>query len=518
MRVLLAVCLWLLFPSGALAALCRVETPKFIFYGTSAKSLKEDALRLERYDAFLRRVLKISAPSNSTKLTVYKLASQGDVVKVSQDQRSDIAGFYEANEGGVIAVTSATGEDGWEDIVLFHEYAHHLMQQYSTAVYPAWYVEGYAELLSTVRFRGDRLQFGLPAHHRAVQLLDEPTLPIQTLLTASVEDLKRGQTGNFYGRAWLLTHYLSISSARPGQLTRYLQVLNEGTSSLEAARQAFGDLGVLHRDMEHYLRASTLKYLMLVWPPPSGIDPQVTVMPPAFGETILDRIRVRRGTLADEREGVAERLRKAAAVHASDAELWTLLAEAELDAEHDAAAIAAADKALALDPNMSRALLWRGLAMMHQLQAAKDDTSADWKAARSWIIRANRADTEDALTLFEYYRSFERAGEVAPPLAIEGLTKAAMLLPQAESFRLAYVFELAKQARYLDAVAALRPIANAPHGGGQAAYAQRLTRALREAAAAKPGTVDLSDIYGGLDLTVDTDPTAPEVCAPIHAR
>lgn len=508
-RFLLAICLLLFSPTDAFGAWYRVETPKFIFYGTSVKSLKEDALRLERYDTFLRSLLHIPADAVAGKLSVYRLARRTDVVNLHVYQNKDAAGFYDANESGVISVVSASGEDEWQDIVLFHEYAHHLMLQYFPVAYPAWYVEGYAEFLSTVRFEGDRVQFGLPAQHRAEQLFLDQTIPIQTLLTASVQDLKKSQTGNFYGRAWLLTHLLQIPKTRAGQLKAYLQALNAGTPALEAAQQAFGDLAVLHRDMERYLNAHNLSYLSLLFPAPSGVSLSVTTMPPGFGTTVMDRIRLRRGTKPEEREGIAQRLRAAAAANASDPQVWALLAEAELDAEHDEAAIAAADKAIALDPKISRALLWRGLAMMHRLETSSTNTAADWKAARGWVVRANRADTEDPLPLFEFYRSFKRSGETPPPISVDGLAKATALLPQVDSFRLAYVYELAKQARYLDAASYLRPIANAPHGGAEAIYAQKLIIALRKAAAAKPGTVSLSDIYDGLEVPAEEGSPAP---------
>ncbi|MEY3703905.1 MAG: hypothetical protein RLZZ561_1525 [Pseudomonadota bacterium] len=497
MRFLFLFCLSLIATAPVEAAWYRVETPRFIFYGTSAPALKASALRLERYDAYLRQRFKISAEMPSNKLSVYVLESRPLVVKVHGAKQPDVAEFYDANETGIIAVVGRSGDEEWQDVVLFHEYAHHLMLQYFPAAYPAWYTEGFAEFYSTTRFKGDKIQVGLPARHRAYQLLAESTVPITKLLSNAVYELKREEIGNFYGRAWLLTHYLNFAPERVGQMGTYLQLINDGRASLDAAQQAFGDIDVLHRDMQRYLTGNKISYMSSDFAGPVEIKPSVTALNPGFEATVMDRIRLRRGTRPDEREPIAQRLRAAAAKFGDDAEVWTLLAEAELDADHFDAAIAAADKALALSPNLSRALLWRGLGTMRQLEVAGNQSPTEWKAARSWIIRANRADTEDPMPLFENYRSFHRAGLAVPPIAIDGLAKATALVPQADRLRFAYANELARKGAFGDAARYLQPIAASPHGGPSARRVQQLVAALQRAAEAKSkeGAVDLEGLF-----------------------
>lgn len=117
--------------------------------------------------------------------------------------------------------------------------------------------------------------------------------------------------------------------------------------------------------------------------------------------------------------------------------------------------------------------------------------------ARSWIVRANRADTEDPLPLFEYYRSFRRAGQKPSAVAVQGLAKATALLPQADSFRFAYAYELAQTNKYNEAANYLRPIANSPHGGSKAQHAQLLISELEKAVKGAPNT--LTNLQPGVD-------------------
>lgn len=476
----------------AQAAWYKVETDKFIFYGTSPKSLQEDAIRLERFDALLRQRLVITGGGEEVKLSIYVLSGEAEVRKVYGPGSKDIAGFYTANEAGVLAVVPRTGGD-FSDIVLNHEYAHHLMLHHLAGRYPAWYIEGFAEFLSTVQFKGDRAQIGLPAMHRAYQLLLESQTPIRQLLGSSVGEVDSDQRGNFYGRAWLLTHFLTFKEERKGQLSRYLKMVADGKPLEEAATTSFGDLDILNRDLLRYQNARGMHYMSIEVP---TARPTVTVTPldAAFGETIRERVMLRRGTADDERAAIVKELEGTTRTYPNSADIWTQLAEARLDMDDFAGAVAAADKAVAADPKSARALLWKGIALVRQLNDKGSDDPAVWKEARSWIVRANRADTEDPLILFEYYRSFASEGREPTPAAVAGLEKASALMPQAESIRVAVAFEMVKAGKYGLAATYLQPIANSPHGGDSAKAFQAVVATLRAADADKTKKVTLEQI------------------------
>jgi tetratricopeptide (TPR) repeat protein len=495
------------FPSLANAAWYRAETEHFIFYGTSAKGLRDDAIRLERYDALLRQLTQIPKDSSAMKLTVYVLSDTAAVQRAYGGKDRDVAGFYSTTPSGVIAVVPrGQGDKAYDDVVLFHEYAHHLMLHYFPRAYPAWYVEGFAEYLGTAQFTDKVAKIGLPAMHRGYELMVEDTIPIETLLSASVGDLNRDQVGNFYGRAWLLTHYLNFDKSRQGQLALCLKLINEGVSPLEAGKKAFGDLKVLQKDLERYLNASRISYMSFANLPPAETSITVTELDRATGETLIDRLQLTRGTAGPEQETIANRLRKMTAKYPGNANVYTLLAEAELDLDNYDAAIAAADVAITSDPKNVRALLWKGVSMARRLSKANDRDAAKWRSARSWIVKANRANPEDPLPLFEYYQSFQGEGVKPPKSGVDGLGKAVSLIPQESAFRIPFAIELAEAKDYGFAAAILQPIANSPHDGF--ARSARILMTRLQAAEAKPGSeIDISALLA--DLNKDTDKAAP---------
>ncbi len=506
MRIMLLI-LFALLPLPADAAWMRGESDHFILYSNGGeKALRAASLRLEQFDTVLRATGRLPKAEDQVKLTVYFLSDIDAVQRVYGAGGRDIAGFYAPVASGPFAVTPRiTGSDDFGDIVLFHEYAHHVMQQYFPVAYPAWYVEGFAEFLSTAKVLSDgKTQLGGPATHRVYDLLATSGVRIESLLTASIGELSRETTGNFYGRAWLLVHLLSFDDARRGQLSAYLNRIANGEDSLTVARSVFGDLATLNKDMDRVMKASRITVQNLPIPLPANPSIAITPLSGADGELVPFRIILARGTEGKEGGAMITGLRKFSLKHPESALAYTLLAEAELDAGHFDFAIAAADSAIKIDPKNARAMVWRARAMMEPLIAASSEDAAAWKAVRGWIVRANRANPLDPLALFDYYRSFGHEGKPAPELAIDGLSLASALVPQAGEFRVPFAIELARKRRYKDAATVLGPIANDPHGSSGSDYARKLMARFRAAAAAaKPP--EFEEIMSSIEPSGSTD-------------
>ena len=73
------------------------------------------------------------------------------------------AGFFSLGQRRNYAVINGKNRDLDAADVLFHEYVHYVLRNENALAYPAWYDEGLAEFLSTVRVREDRVEMGLHA-------------------------------------------------------------------------------------------------------------------------------------------------------------------------------------------------------------------------------------------------------------------------------------------------------------------------------------------------------------------
>jgi tetratricopeptide (TPR) repeat protein len=474
------------------AAWREARSAHFIIYSED----KPDALRafatdLERYDAAMRvlRGLPNGTDSPNNRLTVYQVTNIAAVQKLYGTKGGMLAGFYDGRAGGSIAFvprkTGATSRvDMSSETVLLHEYAHHFMFRNYPAAFPVWFSEGYAEFNSTARFVADgSVDLGMPAQHRAMGLVYLAPLPIEDLLASNLDKLSAEGTESLYGRGWLLTHYLYFNKEREGQLGKYLAAINKGKTSLDAAREAFGDLGQLNRELDRYIKVK-MQYLRIPANKISIGPIEVRDLSPGANAIMPIHMRSRRGVTDQQAQEVVKKARELAAPYPDDPFVQLALAEAEIDAGNLAECDQAADRVLAADPKSVRAMVFKGRVAMKRLADAKDAKDEDWKAGRRWFVRANHADPDAPEPLIFFYQSFLDEGVTPTPNAVVGLQTASALAPEDEFVRLTLAHQYLIDKKLPEARAALATAAYDPHGGPIADAAGRVIAALDKDGAA----------------------------------
>jgi len=466
----LAAAAWMAATPAA-AAWHQATSRHFVVYADAAeREVRATAVRLERFDAAMRRLHQVPAepaqPAN--RVTVYVVnGGPSAIERLYGAGGRYVGGFYLPRSTGSVAFTprrmGTGGNDLTADIVLFHEYAHHFLLGNYAGAYPAWFSEGYAEFVSTTTFEKDgSVMLGRAAQHRAAGLFGTARLPAEAMFAPAGRPLDDRQRELLYGRGWLLTHMCLTNAARRTQFSAYLHALNDGRPSLDAARAAFGDLKTLDRDLDTYLGRSLQAFRIPVPTPP---DADIAVRPLDPGERALIDLRIVSERGVDRAAGQALFARAApiAARFPADAGAQGWFAEMAFDAGRDAEAEGAADRAIAADPRSAQALLYK--ARVHMRRAAEAKNPAAWKEARSWIIRANRLAPDEAEPLVLYHASFVAAGETPTRSAAAGLFRAMELVPQDPDLRFTVARQALVDGRADDARLALRPLAYDPHAG-----------------------------------------------------
>ena len=512
MRFLLAAIV-LLFASPANAVTWHeAETTHFkIVSAGDEKDLRKFAERLEYFHTLLRLATGVSETGRPVvKVRVYLVNSIGDVKRLYGAPGSDVAGFYSPREDGAIAVVPRTTGDGifTGQLVLFHEYSHHYMLQYTPVAYPSWYVEGFAEIASTASFeRKGAITFGKAASHRQYELDEGMSYPVAKMLDGTyLKDRAKGR-GWSYGDAWTLTHYLTFTDKRRGQLRAYLSAINAGKKMSEAAL-VFGDMGELQREVTSYLAGRSFPYRAV--PITEGSAGPISVRTLGDAEAALIDLTIeaerrlalpskdegadsKQGDekkndaapkvdfdkrLADAKQARAEWIAKIEAIasrYPGETAGWLLLADARCATEEYAACTAAADHALAIAPENERALVRKAEAMIgaaHDLPPVERNNRA--AAAQAMLLKANAADPNDPLALLWLYKSYGAMGKRADADGLAALLTVVQLIPQEEGPRLILAQELMQRGRMRDARIILRPLAYSPHENG----ASRLARTL----------------------------------------
>ena len=435
------------------------------------------ATMLERFDKAMRVMRGMGDPpfSPTQRLTVFVIKDVDALQRLLGDRNA--AGVYMPRISGPVAfVPRKTNETGklalTPQAVLLHEYAHHFMfSSWGDKPFPAWFVEGFAEFNATMVFQPEQLIIGAPPLYRANGLINDDLVPMRDLLTLSPQD-KRVQgveTQVFYGRAWLLTHYMLLNAERRPLLSAYLTALDKG-KDVKSAAPLLGDPRQLDRALNAYARQRLPLLGLKIADLP--IAP-VTVRALTPGEEAIMPVVLRstRGVSAKTAPGVAVAARKIAADWPNDPAVQVALAEAEFDAGQYAAADAAAGRALAAVPDLRGALIYRGMAQSAQAQKDHVTDAARWKAIRRSFLRANHLDPEDPWPLVAYYNAMRVSSEPMTPNTEKGLAYAFALAPFDTGLAMQVAAMHLRNKQWDAAVPALRRVAYDPHGGGLATLA-----------------------------------------------
>lgn len=454
-----------LFAGTAHAEWQEATTKHFVVLGnTSESELRKRALRLEQFDAAMRYLV---GGEEGVRVHLYLLDSMTDLQRLAGS--NSIAGFYSASAQEAHAfmpmkiVNAGTGFTA--ELVLMHEYTHHMLMANTRTFLPRWANEGLAEMFSTARLADDgSVTIGAPS----VREWDVKAMhrwSVEDLLTKDAAKVSRSEVAERYSRGWALCHYLWMSGRRPGQYDEFIRVLNETGDQVKAGRKVFGDLGKLDDEVDAYVRRSAFPASRLA---AKDIKPstEISIRKLTEGEAamIVNRMVSARGVNAEQAAALYSQSRPIAARYPSDASVQAWFAEIALDAEQPAEAEKAADLAIAANPKSVSGLVFKGRVAARR--ASESGQASDWKAARSWFLRANRVDPNHAYPFQLFYDSFAAAGQRPDPSAVTGLYRAVVLMPQDNALRIRASMELLREGDIAHARAVLAPVAFTPEGTG----------------------------------------------------
>lgn len=376
---------------------------------------------------------------------------------------------------------------------LYAGFAQNYLMTYFPAAYPRWYLQGFGEMFATMKAGNGFIEYGhIPpgfwkviehfGHYRAADMLNG------RYLSAS------GRPWTPF-HAWRAVHLLYFSDEWKPKLQSYLAAKARGEDDAKAAA-ALGDPAALQKALFTY-RGRKLQFERMTFPPERAPAPTVRRLTRAEAGLIRGRLelgpridlpaespRGRQAALA-RRDAWLNRLRGHAARFPRLIENQLLLAEAECRAGNSAECLAAADRAIAMSPDETRALIWKGTALTQfAARAPAAERKHRLNEARKVIVKANRADPQGVLPLIAFYNSFAAVGEAAPDAAVDGLFQVVASSPAAPTPRLKLGEELIKRDLEAEARKTLLPVAKGPFESPERPASAAL---LRKAGARQPG-------------------------------
>jgi tetratricopeptide (TPR) repeat protein len=489
MRFKLLAILLLLIGAPLRAGWHEAQSEHFVIYADDrAEDVKAFAEMLETYHSAMELITgrKVESVSPSSRLTIFAVGNERQMQKLAGGDPF-IAGFYIPRAGFSRAfvpnIRINRNELDPSMQVLLHEYAHHFLISQTRFAMPRWMSEGAAEFYSSAQFpKSGNVSIGRPANHRAYELAYADDVSLRELLDHEVYSAKKRDTYDaFYGRSWLLYHYLFFNESRRSQMNLYAKHLLDGMPALKAAEAAFGNLDTLEKELNKYGKARRMTAFNLtpdLLPPVSPVS--VRAVSAGHAAVLPLIIRSQRGVDREEAAKIVAEARKIALRHPNDAHVHAALAEAEYDAGDNARAIAAADRAIAFDPSVKNAYVQKGYALFRQAADAPDQAAA-YKAAMVPWTQLNKLENDHPLPLLYYFRSYLARDMEPSDRARHALERAAQLAPFDQPLWFEAGLMQASEGKLELAIASLSPLAADPHGGDMARQAAALITAMKAA-------------------------------------
>lgn len=255
----------------------EVRSPHFsVVTDAGEKRGKEAALHFEQMrGAFgaLMDTAKVSLPVPLQIVAFRNTKEMRDFVPLWHGKPVDLAGLFQGGDDRCFILLDMSVEDPWH--VVFHEYAHQLMNGNIPVRMQPWFEEGFAEYFSTVEANGKTANVGKPPEVSYTVLRQNRLMKTADLFRVQQNSSTYNESGDhrsvFYAQSWLVVHYIYDHKLIPNVAKYYEFNENRGLSAEDSIQQAFGmSAADFDKALEHYLSANAFLYYRVPMPP--GLD------------------------------------------------------------------------------------------------------------------------------------------------------------------------------------------------------------------------------------------------------
>jgi tetratricopeptide (TPR) repeat protein len=335
----------------------EVRSPNFsVITDAGAKRGRDVALHFEQMRSVFGTLMTKANVNLSVPLQIVALRSSKEMrpmAPVFNGKPTEMAGFFQSGDDRSFIMLDMSVDNPWS--VVFHEYAHQLMNGNVSVRTDPWFEEGFAEYFSSIEVDSKEARVGKIPEETYRILQQNGMMRVTELLRVRQYTKTYNESGDhrntFYAESGLVVHYLYDKQLMPKVADYFDALVSQKKPVEQAFQQAFGmapeDFDKVLRD---YLTSGRFKYYPI--PTPSGI------VAAQFTETPV--------SMADARAVLA------------DADAHSL--------DHRDRALGEFQDVLNLDPNNASALRGSGYAYLQR---------KDFERAAEYFKRASERDPQD---------------------------------------------------------------------------------------------------------------------------
>ncbi|MCQ8186365.1 tetratricopeptide repeat protein [Parvularcula maris] len=436
-RCILPILVVLSCAGQAAASWVEVRSPNFHFAGQAKEA---DAVRLVRelelYRYTVLNVLGADAQPEARPVEVFGIKGARGMSKLTGS--GGISGVYTLGSDGPVFIMDTMdglGSRGGSRATALHEFAHHIMNSYSTRYVPRWYNEGFAEFLSSFEADGDEVTIGIPGSKFGYVLGGrEDWIDWKVVLGAvrsypSSKNKSPNYLSYFYGQSWLGVHYIQFNDKLNVEVPRYLELINSGTEPLTAFEQAFKmSVEEFGEQAERYFASRSYPVAKLQFT--DAVSSQsISVRRLSGEETQAAQLRAMTAFVRDNSRHKNWATKQVGSYERKFGETLTTLAVrlalsfAEKDFDRS---IEVGERALALFPSDPEALKIAGDAHFHRFtgfeeQLDKTADPSDLRQSRQYFGQQLRLDPTNPTANLHYIETYTKLNEKPDEVAIKAV-------------------------------------------------------------------------------------------------
>lgn len=425
------------------------KTDNFLVYSNAKpKNVESLVTELEYYRYYLQIVTNVNATKSKIPLKIYAMRNNPSFKSLTGFGGGTLGFYWTHPRTGVTFLELDYSFEEGSKIeaqpgrqVLFHEYSHYFVRQFTSFNYPRWFNEGFAEYLGAFSYKDGTGIVGQIVPGRARTLGGEQWLPLENIFASntfwSPKITRVGKVHVGYAQSWFLVHYLQHNKKYQAPLAGYLTDINAGADYKEAYDKNFSiSMKALGKELKEYWKKGKMPYLQLTF---EQIDfkPEIKIRELTEEETEIERAKAKAFLYWDEGRVFARRkmLKKAIKTSSEPYLIKVLLAEMELHVGNYAEARKIIEGVLEKAPDTEGGKAVYGGILVEQASemATGEERDALFLKAREYLRQATREEPLNNLGHFYLGDSYVYGPEGDWVEAENALVTSLGLLPQLDS-------------------------------------------------------------------------------------
>jgi tetratricopeptide (TPR) repeat protein len=252
----------------------EIRSPHFsVVTDAGEKHGREVAMRFEQMRAVFSALLVKADVNSPTPLQIVAFKNGKELRQYAplwKGKPIELAGLFQSGGDRTFIMLDMSVENPWT--VVFHEYAHQLMNAMMTESVDPWFEEGFAEYFSSIEVDNKEARVGKIPEYDYRILQQEGMMKIADLFNVNQKSSTYNESGDhrtiFYAQSSMVVHYLYDNKMIPKLADYFTRKIDQGMPVEQAVQQSFGmSSAQFDKLLRNYVSGGRYKYYPIANPP-----------------------------------------------------------------------------------------------------------------------------------------------------------------------------------------------------------------------------------------------------------